>query len=294
MRIEQYSVRLTDRNVSLNVHRRGAGAKIPILMLHGWPASSVCWGPVIDEMKGDRTYIFPDLRGLGDSERTGNVKAFEKYELSLDIKSLMTALEVDSYHVVGQDWGGVIAQELALADGRVQSLTILNINLINNLHGSLRGYEAQATNPMNPRWYMAFQQTPGFAEAMLPGNEDLWIRYFFSFTAVGNSVPENHLKEYIRAYSIEKTAAYAAKFYQALPSDSARWASLAGTRQTVPSMILYGDKDSFLIPEFYEGYESCFEDVRKKDVHAGHFVQDEIPAEVARGLEDFITEIEAR
>ena len=290
---EQLSVRLDDRDITLNVRRRGSGGKTPLVLLHGWPASSACWGPVIDGMGEDRTYIFPDLRGLGDSERKGDVKAFEKYELSLDIKSLLTELGVDSYHVVGQDWGGVVAQELALGDPRVQSLTILNINLINNLAGSLRGYEAQTKNPANPRWYMAFQQTPGFAEVMLPGNEELWIRYFFRFVAEGNSIPEALLQEYIRVYKIKDTPGCGAQYYRAMAKDRERWASLHGTKQTVPSLILYGDKDSFLIPEFYEGYENCFEDVRKKDLHAGHFVQDEIPNDVAECIDDFLMEVEA-
>ncbi len=293
METTQKPVTLEDREITLNVRHRPGGDKTPLVLLHGWPASSACWEPIVDAMRADRTFIFPDLRGLGDSQRKGDVKSFEKYELALDIKALLSELEIGPYHVVGQDWGGVVAQELALGDPRVQSLTILNINLINNLQGSLRGYEAQMKNPMNPRWYMAFQQTPGFAEAMLPGNEALWIRYFFSFTAEGNAMPEPLIEEYIRAYTIENTAEYAAKFYQALPADYGRWASLAGEKQTVPSFILYGDKDPFLTAEFYEGYEDCFEDVRKQDLHAGHFIQDEIPLDVAERIDHFLDQVEA-
>ena len=293
MKTKKNEVTLSTRSVRLSVRMREGGDKTPLLLLHGWPASSACWEPVVAALPEDRDVYFPDLRGLGDSERAGSVKAFEKKELAKDIEALISELGLSNYHVVGQDWGGIVAQELAFDDPRVESLTVMNINLINNSSGSLKGLQAQLLNPINPRWYMAFQTAPGFAENMLPGNEEVWLRYFFNRCAEGNEVSEKSMQEYIRAYKIEGTPRCGASYYRSMEADYARWATLAGRKQEVPSQIIYGDKDAFLVPAFYEGYEECFKSVRKVDLHAGHFVQDERPFEVARELTAFLSTLDA-
>ena len=286
--IEKFEVRLDSRNVSLAVRRRKGGEQTPLVLLHGWPASSAGWEPVVASLPSDRDIIFPDLRGLGDSDRCGEVTSFEKKALADDIAALITELGISRYHIAGQDWGGVLAQELDLEDKRVSTLTVMNINLINNPTGSLKGLQSQMMNPLNPRWYMAFQNVPEFAERLLPGNEELWLRYFFSWCAEGNSIPEDSIAEYIRAYQIDGTPKCGANYYRAMEADYRRWSTLAGRKQTVPSKIIYGDKDAFLTPVFYEGYENCFEQVERIDIHAGHFVQDECPQEVAAEIHKFI------
>jgi pimeloyl-ACP methyl ester carboxylesterase len=294
MATEKFDVSLQDRDVRLSVNVMKGGEKTPLVLLHGWPASSAGWKPVAERLPHDRDIYFPDLRGLGDSERKGEVRNFEKREIAEDIRSLVSALDLPRYHVVGQDWGGVVAQELAFDDDRVASLTLMNINLVNNPKGSRKGLMSQLMNPINPRWYMAFQNAPGFAENMLPGNEELWLRYFFSRCAEGNSIPESSISEYIRAYKIEGTPRCGAAFYRAMEADHKRWTEkLANQKQTVPSLIIYGDKDPFIGPEFYEGYEACFDNVRKADVHAGHFVQDERPDDVAREITRFLQSLES-
>ena len=46
----------------------------PLMLVHGWPQSSYCWHEVAHYLK-DYYIIAPDLRGLGDSERTLEVEA---------------------------------------------------------------------------------------------------------------------------------------------------------------------------------------------------------------------------
>ncbi len=290
-------IRLEARNVSLNVRMRTADAprRPPLLLLHGWPGSSAGWEGVVDRLPDERTIVFPDLRGLGDSERAGDVEAFEKRALSDDIAALIEALEIQEFAVAGQDWGGVIAQELAFAmPDRVKALIVMNINLINNLQANLKGLKNQMLNPKNPRWYMAFQAAPDLAEAMIPGAEAEWLSYIFAEAVPdGATFPEDLLEEYIRAYRIDGTARCGANYYRAMQADAMRWMSLGGTRFASPSLILYGKDDPFITPEFYDGYEACFEDVRRVDIAAGHFVQDEKPAEVAEAMSAFLAEVGA-
>tara|TARA_B110000091_G_scaffold170315_1_gene182857 strand:+ start:126 stop:383 length:258 start_codon:yes stop_codon:yes gene_type:complete len=58
----------------------------PIFLIHGWPQSSYCWHDVAQDLT-DFYVIAPDLRGLGDSERTLELSTYTKDQLGLDIFS---------------------------------------------------------------------------------------------------------------------------------------------------------------------------------------------------------------
>src|SRR5690606_20479680 len=90
----------------------GPEAGPPLVMLHGWPESSYCWAPVVAHLKVPRRVIAPDLRGLGDSTREGDLAQYRKQALAEDVIALLDALGVDAFHLVGHDWGGVVAQEI--------------------------------------------------------------------------------------------------------------------------------------------------------------------------------------
>ena len=67
----------------------------PLFLVHGWPQSSYCWHAVAQHLV-NYYIIAPDLRGLGDSERTLEVKAYSKDELGRDIFALAAALILSS------------------------------------------------------------------------------------------------------------------------------------------------------------------------------------------------------
>ena len=49
----------------------------PLMLVHGWPQSSYCWHEVAQYLKS-YYIIAPDLRGLGDSERSLEQKILHK------------------------------------------------------------------------------------------------------------------------------------------------------------------------------------------------------------------------
>ena len=105
----------------------------PVIMLHGWPESSYCWEGVTKYLNSNLRVIAPDLRGLGDSERTTAVASYQKVELAKDVLALADALKIKSFYLVGHDWGGAVAQEIAfLAPTRVKKLVIINFPILTN------------------------------------------------------------------------------------------------------------------------------------------------------------------
>lgn len=266
----------------------GPEAGPPLVMLHGWPESSYCWAPVVAHLKVPRRVIAPDLRGLGDSTREGDLAQYRKQALAEDVIALLDALGVDAFHLVGHDWGGVVAQEIALAiPDRVQRLVLMNIAVINNLRGNREVIEEVRRSGSSQYWYQHFQQQPGLAEAMIPGNEETWLRHFLR-TWNGQPFPEDAVREYVRCYAIPGTPGAGANYYRAFRDDAKRWTTLEEHIWPMPSLYIYGNKDRVIIPSYLNHIESCFRDIRVEQIEAGHFVQEEQPERVADLLEDFL------
>ena len=108
--------------IELSYDRAGEGP--PLLLIMGMSGTKHHWGEQLLEQLGrDFDTIVYDHRDAGDSTRTG--QPFTIADLAEDAAGLLSALDIDSAHVMGISMGGMIAQELVLAKpDRVRSLTL--------------------------------------------------------------------------------------------------------------------------------------------------------------------------
>src|SRR5690625_4378913 len=174
----------------------GPAAGKPFVMIHGWPESSYCWKGVVEHLKPELRVIAPDMRGLGDSTREGTLEQFQKQAIAADMVAALDTLGIQDFYLVGHDWGGVVAQEVALAiPERVRRMVIMNIALINNMRGNQEVIAAVRERGGPYYWYQHFQQAKGLAEAMIPGNEEVFLRYFLRAWSE-EGFPEDAIQEY--------------------------------------------------------------------------------------------------
>lgn len=277
--------------------RDSSKGDFPLVLLHGWPESSYCWEALLPFFDSRWRLIRPDLRGLGYSERTiGDIRAYQKVELAKDIFAILEELGVSEFALVGHDWGGTVAQEMALAQAeKIKALALMNISLINNVIGTTKAQtKLKEGGTMRNLWYQSFMQSPKLPEAMITGNEELWLRSFL-LMAQKRTFPEESIQEYIKLFKIEHTAETSSNLYRAMFYDMKRWEELMRNQVKfkMKGLFLYGNRDTVIIPEFLEGIEHCFDngDITVKEIHAGHFVQEEQPEWVGKSLNEFFLDI---
>jgi pimeloyl-ACP methyl ester carboxylesterase len=258
-------------------------------MLHGWPESSYTWEPVVPHLSRKLRIVAPDLRGLGDSERTLKQELYQKSELAKDIIDVVDHLGIKEFSVVGHDWGGNVAQEIAFAiPGRIKKLVLMNFPILSNREGNMEAVEAMRSRGSVALMYQYFQQQRGLPEAMIRGNEEVWIRWCFGKAGREGRVSEEAIREYIRCYKIENTPATGACYYRNMKLDLARWLELSGRKLHMPALYIYGNQDRVIIPEYLNHIEDCFDRIDVKQFDAGHFVHEEEPEAVGRLLNEFL------
>lgn len=95
----------------------GASGGEAVLLLHGFPQSSVGWHSVAPELARDRRVICLDLKGYGRSEAPQGDRmhvAYSKRTMAREALEVMTAEGCDVFSVLGHDRGAQVAYRLAL------------------------------------------------------------------------------------------------------------------------------------------------------------------------------------
>jgi pimeloyl-ACP methyl ester carboxylesterase len=155
--------------ISLHVEDHGEGA--PVVLLHGWPDSSLLWRhqvPVLAS-NGFRA-ITVDMRGFGRSDKPVEVPAYGIGHSVADVIGVLDELGLPQVHLVGHDWGAVVAWMTATRHPeRVNRLVVISV-----------------PHPLAPRtlrqremsWYQLFFQFDGVAEEWLRRDDWALLREF--------------------------------------------------------------------------------------------------------------------
>lgn len=114
--------------LTFNATVNGPGRGTPVVLLHGFPGSRATWDRTVDELQGTGIQtVALEQRGYGPGARPTAVAAYRLRELAADVLALVDVMGAERCHLVGHDWGGMVAWYLAAAHpDRWASLTVLS------------------------------------------------------------------------------------------------------------------------------------------------------------------------
>lgn len=266
--------RLQLEDIRLNVQIAGEGPAV--VLLHGFPDSSALWREVIPPLvdAGYRT-IAPDMRGFGRSDAPQGVAQYRARTIVGDVVRMMDLLGVERAHLIGHDWGAVIAWLLAgYHPGRFCDLTALSV-------GHPAAYARAGWEQKRKGWYTVFFQLRGIAERLLGAND------FANFRRWLNDYPEcdRWIADLSRPGRL--TAAlnwYRANFFGVLFGRQPRC--------RVPVLGVWSSRDVALAEDqMKDSVKYVDADWRYERVEGvGHWLPLEAPREVSRLILDFIGE----
>ena len=115
--------------VVLDVATCGPDDGTPVMLLHGFPASRASFAPVARLLAGrGLRVVAPDQRGYSPGARPTGEGAHHVDRLVEDVLALLDAHGHESVHLVGHDWGAVVAWAVAARHPeRLRSLTALSV-----------------------------------------------------------------------------------------------------------------------------------------------------------------------
>jgi haloacetate dehalogenase len=99
------------------IFARVGGNGPPMLLLHGYPQTHVCWHKIAPELARHVTLVMPDLRGYGASHCPAGDEAnitYSKRAMAAEMRSVMQALGHETFIAAGHDRGGRVAYRMAL------------------------------------------------------------------------------------------------------------------------------------------------------------------------------------
>jgi pimeloyl-ACP methyl ester carboxylesterase len=282
MDIETYDHHLN--GITLHTLEAGDPQATCLIFLHGFPECSYAWHKqlVYFARQGYRV-LAPDQRGYNVSSKPTGVKAYRLEELVSDIVELIRARAGKKVVLVGHDWGGVVAWQLAISHPEwVEQLVIINIP-----HPAVFRHTLK-TNPkqMARSSYAAFFQLPWLPE---------WLSQVANFAVLERSMVKTakkgtFTKEVITTYkkAWQQPGAitamlnwYRAFRYNTLPGD--------GIVQ-LPVLLIWGRKDQFLLPQMAQkSIEHCTNGKLVMVEEATHWIHHEQPDLINELIRKFIT-----
>lgn len=270
--------------VELQTASAGVPGRPLVILLHGFPDLWQGWHLQIPPLvaAGFRVLV-PNQRGYGRSEKPEGVAAYDIDRLAEDVVALAESEGCGSFHLVGHDWGGVVAWWTAARfPDRVSRLAILNAP-----HpGAFRDYALRSPTQLLKSWYVAAFQLPWAPEAILSANG--YARLFRSVqaTSLPGVFDDSDRRYLVDGWSQPGALTAMLNYYRALARRSPKSMKL---RVASPTLVLWGTQDPTEEPGLAEASIKFCDDARLVRLEqVRHWIQREEPAHVNRELVGFL------
>jgi pimeloyl-ACP methyl ester carboxylesterase len=226
------------------------------------------------------------MRGYNLSDKPKGVGSYALEGLARDVERLIAALGEERAAIVGHDWGGIVAWAVAiLHPGRVERLAILNVPHPERFSRGLR-----TPRQLLKSSYAFFFQLPWLPERVLRAGGFAIVRYVLRNDPVRpGTFGEDDIDRYVEALSRPGALTAAINYYRALARRAPVLARTLRRRIEAPVMVIWGQRDLFLVPELAAPDPALVPDARVRRLpDASHWVHQDSPERVNALLLDFL------
>ncbi len=269
----------TNDGFTFEVTDAGPAEGEAIVLLHGFPESRAAYDEVTPSLAhaGYRVLV-PNQRGYSRGARPKARRAYTLDRLSGDIVALLDQAGLARAHIVGHDWGGGVAWDLAAnhAD-RVISMT----SLATPHPRALVKAATRSTQGLKSIYMLGFQ-VPALPELGFTtrARQRMWQ------TMQRSGLPARYIDEYKRLFAEPGAARGALNWYRALPFSSPNGVGDVA----VPTMYVYGTGDFALGRKAADLTANYVTGPYRYELFEGvsHWIPEEVPSRTAEAILDFL------
>jgi haloalkane dehalogenase len=269
----------------LKVHVIDAGEGFPVFLMHGNPTSGFLYRKVVEKLPLNKVrVIMPTSLGLGFSSKIPASEHTAENHIYW-INKVLKELELKELVYAGQDWGGPIGMgALSLSPELLKGAVLLNT-----------GFNAPKANAdLSPAH--AIVKTPVLGEILL----EVVFSIFERLKSVQGN-PDSWTTEVAELYGrpvYESGNSKAPLAMMRMVPDGPNHQSAPSMRRIeeyvntleIPAEIVWGENDPILgraLPIMQQNFPNA----RLTKTTAGHFLQEEVPNEIAEALIRVIEEV---
>jgi pimeloyl-ACP methyl ester carboxylesterase len=273
--------------LTFDVHELGPAGGDPVLLLHGFPQRGDSWRAVATRLAANGCHtLAPDQRGYSPRARPAGRDAYRLDEMVADALAVVDELvgPAARVHVVGHDWGAVVAWRLAARHGdRLRTLTAVSVPPAAAYLRSL-----VTTRQGLASWYVYAFQLPWLPERVLSAGGGPFSRRFVAALR-GTGQSKVAAQRDAAGLADPKALSAAINWYRGAFSGPPRDPD---PPVRVPTLFVWSDGDSALTRQstelVHEYVEGPFRYVELRGV--SHWIPDEAPDQLAELVIEHIVE----
>jgi len=259
----------------VKIHYASLGSGPLVVMIHGFPDYWYSWRHQMEGLADRFQVVAIDQRGYNRSDKPAGVASYDMRLLVGDVIAVIKHFGKDNAAVVGHDWGGIVAWNLAMnAPQFVTKLVILNLPHPRGLSRELANNPDQQKNSAYARRF----QAEGAEKALTAEGLAAWV------------TDAAAKPKYVEAFQRSDFAAMLSYYKQNYPREPYVQDVSPLKKVQSPVLAIHGLKDMYLLaPALNNNWEYVEQDYTLVTVpSAGHFVQADAPELVTRTIRNWL------
>lgn len=263
------------------------------LLLHGFPEFWYSWRRQIPALAAAGFHVLaPDLRGYNLSDKPPGVSSYRIDTLVGDVIGLIAHAGEEKAAIIGHDWGGVVAWQLAMHHPQ----TVEKLVILNAAHPAAYLRELRSWRQLLKSWYIFFFQLPALPELLIRFDDYDGVARSLHHQPVHREAfgPED-IRRYKEALGRPGALTAALNYYRAAVRSLLKRGTRVEVSIRLPVLLLWGERDAYATPRLTEGLNAWVPNLRiVRFLDASHWIQNDVPERVNRLIIDFLLENKER